>query len=242
MKKIFLAVMAVAAVALAGCKGGDKKEEPKDINEVIARYNDTIVMKTLMPGYTDYTVTIDNIANGFIEKDTVFVGCVGSTTLHITGDGTAKKDVKLTVVPRLPEEYMFTMPTLDWSRDRAAVVKELGEPTNRIGANEGLPEDSCFAYYYDKAADVIIYYYFNGENYNTLNEIMVQIPSTDKEHGEVLKLFVAERFPYFGKSDMSGTTVWVYRDAPYSKDATTQVLYYVQSGWNLSFRPYSYGK
>lgn len=233
MKKIFLAVMAVAAVALTGC---NKKNEPQDINEVIARYNDTIVMKTLMPGYTDYTVTIDNIANGFIEKDTVFVGCIGSTTLHITGDGTAKKDVKLTVVPRLPEEYMFKVPNLDWTRDRAAVAKELGDPDNRVG----LGTDSCYVYYSKDAAEPFVYYYFNGDTYDNLNEILVNIADTDKEHGEVLKLFIAERFPFFGKGDMSGTPVWVYRNAANSVDADTQILYYVKNGWNASFTPYSY--
>ena len=41
MKKIFLAVMAVAAIVMAGCKN-DKKSEPeqKDYSEVIARFND----------------------------------------------------------------------------------------------------------------------------------------------------------------------------------------------------------
>ena len=100
MKKIVLALMAVATIAMVGCKN-DKKEEPtgpQEINEVQARYNDTIVMKQVMPGYTNYTVTIDNEANGFIEKDTVFVGCIGETTLHITADETHKKDVKLNYV------------------------------------------------------------------------------------------------------------------------------------------------
>lgn len=241
MKKIVLALMAVATIAMVGCKKNDTKEEPKnpqDIAEVQARFNDTIVMKQVMPGYTNYSVTIDNEANGFVVEDTVFVGCIGETTLHITADQTHKKDVKLTVVPRLPESFMFTMPSLDWSRDREAVVKELGEPTNRI---EVLP-DSCYAYYVDEAADAYIYYYFGGEDYNTLNEILVNIPSTDKEHGEVLKLFVAERFPYFGKGTLGNTPVWIYLNAPKRADANTQVLYYVQNGWNASFTPYTYSK
>ncbi len=241
MKKCFLAVMAVATLVMVGCKN-DKKNEPeqKDIKEVVAQFNDTIVMSTLMPGYTTYTVTIDNEANGFIEKDTVFVGCIGETTLHITADETAKKDVKLTVVPRLPEEYMFTMPNLDWTRNRAALVKELGEPDNRIGW-EAVPTDSCYAYYRDKdAAKPFVYYYFNGDNFDTLDEIVVAIDN--QEYGNVLKLFVAERFPFFGKGTMGNATVWEYLDAPKRSEATTQVLYYVQSGWNVSFRPYSYGK
>ncbi len=240
MKKIVFALMAVATIAMVGCKN-DKKEEPKgpqEINEVQARYNDTIVMKQVMPGYTTYTVTIDNEANGFIEKDTVFVGCIGETTLHITADETHKKDVKLTVVPRLPESYMFTIPNLDWSRDRAALVKELGNPDNRVG---NLP-DSCYVYYSKDAAEPYIYYYFNGDDFNTLNEILVNIPSTDKDHGEVLKLFVAERYPYFGKGTMGTTPVWIYLNAPKRADANTQILYYVQNGWNVSFTPYSYSK
>ena len=208
------------------------------IDEVIARYSDTIVMRTLMPGYKTYTVAIDNEVNGFIAKDTVFVGCIGETTLHITADQTNKKDVKLTVVPRLPEEFMFKVPNLDWTRNRAAVIKELGEPDNRID----LGTDSCYVYYSKDAAEPFIYYYFNGDTFDNLNEILVNISETDKEHGEVLKLFIAERYPFFGKGDMGGTPVWVYRNAANSKDADTQVLYYVKKGWNASFTPYSYGK
>jgi len=247
MKKIALAFMAVATLVMVGC--GKKKDEPNngnqgngqtEISEVIAQYNDSIKMSTLLPGYKTYTATVDNPANAFIEGEMIYVGCIGETTLHITGDETAKKDIKLTVVPRLPEEYMFTIPNLDWTRNRAALIKELGEPTNRIGW-ENMPEDSCYAYYMDKeAASPFVYFYFNGDDFNTLNEILVSI--LDNDHGEVLKLFVAERFPFFGKNQAGETTVWEYLNAPYRSQATTRILYYVQNGWNVSFYPYSYGK
>lgn len=233
MKKYLLAVMAVATFVVAGCS----KQEPQDIKEVIARYNDTIVMHMLMPGHTTYSVTIDNKANGIVAHDTVFVGCIGETILHITADNTARKDVKLTVIPRLPEEYMFTLPNLDWTRNRADLTKELGDPDNRVG---NLP-DSCYIYYSMDAAEPFIFYYFDGENYDTLNEIMVSISESDTLHGSILKLFIAERFPFFGKYN-GNPSVWEYLDAPERVDATTRALYYRKSGWNVSFQPYSYRK
>lgn len=255
MKKFFLAFAAVATIVLVGCKKTTQNEPeptkpdepttpvtPTDIKEVIARYNDTIVMSTLMPGYTDYTFTIDNEANGFVVKDTLFVACIGETMLHITADGTVKKDVKLTVVPRLPEEYMFTMPSFDWSRDREALVKELGEPNSRLGESDGLPGDSCFAYRPKDDAEPFIYYYFNGEDFNNLYEIRVQIYNTNTEHGEVLKLFVAERFPYFGKGKVNNVTIWEYLNAPKRSQANTQILYYIDNHYWLSIRPYTYSK
>ncbi|MCR4664395.1 MAG: hypothetical protein K5660_03415 [Paludibacteraceae bacterium] len=243
--------MAVATLVMVGC--GKKKDEPSngggnqggngqtEYNEVIARYGDTIKASVVMPGYKTYSITIDNPANGIIEDETpewVYVMCIGETTLHITADETAKKDVKLTVVPRLPEEYMFTVPNLDWTRNRAALIKELGEPDNRVVGNNA---DSCYVYYSKDAAEPFIYYYFNGDDFNTLNEILVSI--LDKDHGEVLKLFVAERFPFFGKGQADETTVWTYLNAPFRSQATTEIWYYKKSDtWNVAFFPYSYGK
>ena len=251
MKKIFLAIIAVASIAMVGCKNDkekepetegtqvvepkdDPKDDPQDIKEVQARFNDTIVMSMLMPGYTSYTVEIDNKINGIVQDDTVFVQCIGETTLHITADRTAKKDVKLTVLPYLTEEYMFSLPKMDWTRNRDAVVKELGEPVSRVFVG-----DSCFAYYPEEPANPVIYYYFNGEDYNTLIEIVVAIPEEQQEHGELLKLFIAERFPFVGADKNNTPPVWMYSDAlrPF-KDNTTILQYYQQSGWNVSFRPY----
>ena len=237
MKKMFLALAALATLTFTAC---EKKSETKEVpSEIICRYGDTIVAHDIMPGYTDYVVTVDAEEHAFIEGDTLFVACIGNTS--IVADQNEKKDIALTIVPRLPEEFMFTIPSFDWTRTRNDVLAELGKPYSRIAPDPAWgTTDSVYAYYLDgDKYNQVAYYYFsndNGNDYNTLTEIVVNI--RDEEHGEVLKLFIAERFPYFGKGMAGSTPVWIYYDAPTVEAATTRMLYYrTSSSWNVSFRP-----
>ncbi|MBR1923120.1 MAG: hypothetical protein IJ838_05160 [Paludibacteraceae bacterium] len=234
MKKIFIALMAVAMVALVGCNKKETVTENEVPSSLNVHYGDTIVMAKLMPGYTTYEEYVDNIQHAFCEGDTVYVGCIGQTVMHVTADQTVKKDIALNIQPWLREEDMFEIPSFDWTRDRAAILAEFGMPNSR----SEVWGDSCYIYYIDENYNQFAYYYFDGDTFDHLKEIMIQV--TDKDHGDVLKLFIAERFPFFQKGSWGATTVYEYYDAPYKKDATTQILYYEQNGRNVSFRPFTY--
>lgn len=243
MKKMFLALAALATLTFTAC---EKKSETTTTNtevpsEVICQYGDTIVAHDIMPGYTDYLVTVDGEEHAFIEGDTVFVACIGNTTMHVEADQKVKKDIALTIVPRLPEEFMFTIPAFDWTRTRNDVLTEVGTPNNRIGPDAELrTTDSVYVYYLDgEKYNQFAYYYFTNDSdndFNTLSEIVVSI--MDEEHGEVLKLFIAERFPFFGKAYSGSIPVWIYYDAPKKSDATTMIRYYrTSAAWNVAFSP-----
>ncbi len=246
MKKVFLAFMAMAAFVFVGCnqKQNQETEETKVPAALTVHYGDTILVAKLMPGYSSYDITLDDYTHGIIEGDTVYVQCIGKTVMHIVGDGKTSQDVALTVNPWLTEDVMFKIPAFNWTLTPEQLIKEKGQPNVDQTVVEYGFRNIAYLLDNDMTGNRVVYY-FSGDNYNNLD--MMTYSYFDTDHGEMLKLFIAERFPLKDRGQFAnGTKAWIYYDNINLKNATTQIVYYKEetslqgTSWNVSFYPYKY--